>query len=469
MDRRLMEAARTGNVDALMKLLEEDPLLLHSLALAGGGCETPLHMASMAGQLHFVQQILKLRQHQFETELNQDGFSPLHIASANGYLEIVKELLKVVSGLHLCRLQGREGRIPLHCAAIKGRVQVMKELLNASPDSVEDVTARRETALHLAVKNNQFQGLRLLVAHLNHFKKEGVLNNKDGQGNTILQLAVSRKQYEAKKDFPFICEIVDEQVVDLLLGEHSDTKAAVDVNSLNNNGLTALDCLLLFQSEAGDREIEEILRQAGGSRARDLHTSVAQTGSTISNQNQHNQPAAPEQPRRSPAKQVLEYFKYNKARDSPSEIRNAMLVTAILIATATYQAVLSPPGGVWQDDSLQGATKAHTAGQSIMGSKRTAAYILFLFFNSVGFFASVNMIYVLTSGFPLQLELQIAMFALTLTYDASMTAIAPSNGFSVFFTIISITIPFMIPIATVVARNYLKWPRACRSHPLQSA
>ncbi|GFZ03759.1 hypothetical protein Acr_16g0003830 [Actinidia rufa] len=205
MDRRLMEAARTGNVDALMKLLEEDPLLLHSFALAGGGCETPLHIASMAGQLHFVQQILKLRQHQFETELNQDGFSPLHIASANGYLEIVKELLKVVGGLHLCRLQGREGRIPLHCAAIKGRVQVMKELLNASPDSVEDVTARRETALHLAVKNNQFQGLRLLVAHLNHFKKEGVLNNKDGQGNTILQLAVSRKQYEASSWIDFSC------------------------------------------------------------------------------------------------------------------------------------------------------------------------------------------------------------------------------------------------------------------------
>ena len=243
----------------------------------------------------------------------------------------------------------------------------------------------------------------------------------------------------------------------------------MDVNSLNNNGLTALDCLLLFQSEAGDREIEEILRQAGGSRARDLHTLGTQTAITISNQDQHNQPAAPEQPHHSRAKRVLEYFKYNKARDSPSEIRNAMLVIAILIATATYQAVLSPPGGVWQDDSLQGATKAHTAGQSIMGSKRAVSYVLFLFFNSVGFFASVNMIFILTSGFPLQLELQIAMFALTVTYDASMAAIAPSSGFSVFFTIISITIPVMIPIATVVARNYLKVPRACIIHPLQSA
>lgn len=33
------------------------------------------------------------------------------------------------------------------------------------------------------------------------------------------------------------------------------------------------------------------------------------------------------------------------------EKRNALLVVAVLLVTVTYQAVLSPPGGVWQDDS----------------------------------------------------------------------------------------------------------------------
>ncbi|THG08544.1 ankyrin repeat-containing protein BDA1-like [Camellia sinensis] len=174
MDRRLIEAAQMGNVDLLLNLIKYDSLILHSASLAEG--ETPLHIASMAGHLNFVQQILTLRP-EFATELNQDGFSPLHIASANGYLEIVKELLKV--DRDMCAVRGREKRIPLHYAVIKGRIHVMKELLAASPDSVEHVTVRGETALHLAVKKNQIEGLRVLVEHIKDFKKVGVLNMKD--------------------------------------------------------------------------------------------------------------------------------------------------------------------------------------------------------------------------------------------------------------------------------------------------
>ncbi|CAL5445284.1 unnamed protein product [Camellia sinensis] len=422
--------------------------------------ETPLHIASMAGHLDFVQQILKLRP-EFATELNQDGFSPLHIASANGYLEIVKELLRV--DRDMCAVRGREKRIPLHYAVIKGRIHVMKELLAASPDSVEHVTVRGETALHLAVKKNQIEGLRVLVEHIKEFKKEGVLNMKDEHGNTILHLAISGKQYE---------------VVDLLLGELSVTRAVMEVNSLNKNSLTALDVLLIFQSEAGDREIEDVLVQAGAKRARDLHTSAL----ALTSQNQgvttnpSNGPLMPIERTRSPARQLLEYFKYNKIRDSPSEARNAMLVIAVLIATATYQAVLSPPGGVWQDDSLSSnnngtdTTKPHSAGKAVMGSKNTLWFGLFIFFNSVGFFTSINMIYVLTSGFPLQLELQVSMCALVITYDTSMAFMTANNVLSVLFTVVSIALPLMIHIATMVARNYLKLPRvALQCTSLQSA
>ncbi|GMQ11542.1 hypothetical protein CsSME_00054145 [Camellia sinensis var. sinensis] len=192
MHRRLIEAAQAGNVDLLLNLIKYDSLILHSASLAEG--ETPLHIASMAGHLNFVQQILTLRP-EFATELNQDGFSPLHIASANGYLEIVKELLKV--DRDMCAVRGREKRIPFHYAVIKGRIHVMKELLAASPDSVEHVTVRGETALHLAIKKNQIEGLRVLVEHIKDFKKEGVLNMKDEHGNTILHLAISGKQYDA--------------------------------------------------------------------------------------------------------------------------------------------------------------------------------------------------------------------------------------------------------------------------------
>ncbi|KAA8515825.1 hypothetical protein F0562_018564 [Nyssa sinensis] len=173
------------------------------------------------------------------------------------------------------------------------------------------------------------------------------------------------------------------------------TKGAVDVNSLNQRGLTALDVLRFFQSEAGDREIEEILRQAGARRAGDSH-SLAQAAvyqnQSVSEQSQ------------SPARRMLEYFKYDHIKDSPNAVRNTLPVIAILIVTATYQAALSPLGGVWPDDSGTNATKSHTVGQSVMGFHNPTAYSLFLFFNSMGFFTSIHMIYVLTCRFPKGLE-----------------------------------------------------------------
>lgn len=243
----------------------------------------------------------------------------------------------------------------------------------------------------------------------------------------------------------------------------------MEVNSLNKNNLTALDVLLSFQRRAGDREIEDVLRQAGAKRARDLHTlTLALTsqnqGVTI---NLSNDWSVTIERTLSPARQLLDYFKYDKFRDSPSKTRNAMLVIAILIATATYQAVLSPPGGVWQGDTTNNGTnttnngtdttKPHIAGQSVMSSS-SVFWCLFLVSNSVGFFTSLYMINVLTHGFPLQLELQVSICALATTYDASMISVTSNNVLSVLFIVVFIALPLVIPIATVVARNHLKWP-----------
>ncbi|KAL7203935.1 hypothetical protein ACSBR2_017069 [Camellia fascicularis] len=115
---------------------------------------------------------MKLRK-DFSQELNEDGLSPLHIASANGHVEIVKELLK--ADHKLCLVKGRERRIPLHYATIKGRVDVIRELILCSANSIVDGTARGETVLHLAVKNNQFEAFKDLVEHLKKFNKEDIV------------------------------------------------------------------------------------------------------------------------------------------------------------------------------------------------------------------------------------------------------------------------------------------------------
>jgi len=200
MDRRLWEAAQKGDVHHLQSLIKEVPFLLSTVSLAGSN-ETPLHIACLSLHLEFAKEIIRLRP-EFARELNQDGFSPLHIASANGDIEIVKELLKV--DRNLCLLKGKNRRIPLHYAVIKGRKHVIKELLVASPNSAAEVTARGETCHHLAVKNHQFEGFKLLLDNLKEFNMYDLLNKKDIQGNTVLHLAVSTKQYEVSISTIFI-------------------------------------------------------------------------------------------------------------------------------------------------------------------------------------------------------------------------------------------------------------------------
>ncbi|KAL7254884.1 hypothetical protein ACSBR1_009105 [Camellia fascicularis] len=380
MDRRLFQACWIGNVENFLKLIKDNPCLLYTSVLENG--ETPLHIASMVGHFNLVKEIMKLRK-EFSQELNEDDHK-------------------------LCIVKRRERRIPLHYMAIKGRVNVIRELILASAYSVVNMTARGETVLHLAVKNNQFEALNDLVEHLKKFNKD-VLNRKDDQGNTFLHLAVSKKQYE--------------------------------INSLNKKGLTSLDVLLFFQSEAGDREIAEILRQAEAMRAKELHT-LRQLGM---NQNQaivainpSSDQSTPNHQPQSPAKRLLNYFKYNMDRDSPSEARHIMLVIAILIATTTYQTMHSPPGGVWADDSVSSnnngnnnAFEPHKVGQAIIGSENWVSYV----------------------------------FAHIVTYDTCMAAITSNDKLWIFFTVISSILPILILIATKVARNYQQkartvvWPR----------
>ncbi|KAL0373522.1 UNVERIFIED_CONTAM: hypothetical protein Sradi_3267900 [Sesamum radiatum] len=448
MDRiRLIEAARMGDVNKLHNLLKDDPFLLRAVALADG--DTPLHIACVGGHVNFVRDILNLSP-ELALELNQDGFSPLHIVSANGDIEIARQLLEL--GCHLCLVKGKEKRIPLHCAVAKGRIEVIRELLSACLDSITEVTARGETCFHLAVKNNQFDAFKVLVEQVVVLGKEDLLNKRDNRGNTILHLATSRKQYE---------------VVDLLLDKNFGYKGKLEMNPLNKNGLTPLDVL---RSEGGDSEIEEMLSLGGAMAAESLMHSFRMSGTeNLVNSSQvplQNQSAEEQQRncRKSASKKLKDYFKYDKIKDSPTKVRSTLLVIAVLIATATYQAVLSPPGGVWQDDNNGSSSRRppqHMAGQAVMGTNKTVSYGLFLLFNSLGFFMALHMMNFLTIGLPLQFELRVALFALTATYDTCMVAITPDGWILVLFIVLSIVMPFIMPVLTMVVRDYNRKGRQC--------
>ncbi|KAI3449042.1 hypothetical protein Pfo_005707 [Paulownia fortunei] len=400
MDRRLIEAAKKGDVDKLHNLIKDVPFLLRAVALAIG--ETPLHIACIGGHVDFVKEVLNLRP-ELAKELNQDGFSPLHIASASGDVEIVKELLKV--GFYLCLVKGKEKRIPLHYAVAKGRIQVIRELLSACLDSITEVTARGENCFHLAVKNNQFEAFKVLSEHVVAFNKEDILNKKDEQGNTILHLAASRKQYEC---------------LNLLLDENCFIRGTVKLKVPNAKGLTALDISDMVIQDSYDANVRET--------------------------------------------NWFEHFKFQMQRDSPSDTRNALLVVAALIATVSFQAGDDPPSGIFdqphQSNSTNQNSHKHPGGASsiagaaaIFGSHGTA--LLFLFANSLGLTASICIIIYLTGGFPFQGKLHISLYSMMFTYGfATKIVIRGTEAQNKVMAYVLVTVAYFLPFA-------LRWLPMC--------
>ncbi|XP_050386510.1 ankyrin repeat-containing protein BDA1-like [Argentina anserina] len=437
MDQRLFEASLSGNIQLLHQrcLHRIHSYSIYTLAL--DATENPLHVASLAGHVGFVKEIVRLKP-ALAKEMNQDGFSSMHIASANGYLEIVEELLKV--DLRLCRLKGRDQWTPLHHAARRGRLDIVREIVLTCPESIEDVTVQGETALHLAVKNSLFGAVEVLMELVTKMRNVDILNAKDKHGNTALHLATWIKQH---------------QVVEWLIRTGTSTTSSLEVNIVNQTGLTALDLLLIFPSEAGDREINDTLRNAGALRAQNLvHSAIPLVESD--NQTLLNCPVETGTCHLQHPNDITEYFKFKKGRDSPSDARTALLVVAVLVATATFQVGLNPPTGIWQDTELKGngtsSETAHIAGTSILGSYSAPSFVAIVTFNSIGFSVSLYMINLLTSNFPMQLELQICMVAMYCTYNTAMINIAPKNTRS-FVVVFTSVLPTAVSLAAPSLRQ----------------
>ncbi|WCJ25764.1 hypothetical protein M5689_007626 [Euphorbia peplus] len=96
------------------------------------------------------------------------------------------------------------------------------------------------------------------------------------------------------------------------------------------------------------------------------------------------------------------------------EIRGVVLVLAVLIATTTHQAILSPPGGYWQDNADPQAVKTndidderiwHKPGKVIMKPFESSFFILM---NTATFPASICTIIVLVMGLPFAFLLEAA-------------------------------------------------------------
>ncbi|XP_028811215.1 ankyrin repeat and sterile alpha motif domain-containing protein 1B isoform X2 [Denticeps clupeoides] len=177
-EQELLDAARTGNVALVEKLLSGKKGLLGSgsgsiplpsllsiwrglnVNCADSSGYTPLHHASLNGHRDVV---LKLLQYEASTNVaDSKGCFPLHLAAWRGDMEIVRLLMH--HGPSHCRVneQNHEKETALHCAAQYGHSEVVSVLLQELTDPTMR-NSRGETPLDLAALYGRLQVVRMLV------------------------------------------------------------------------------------------------------------------------------------------------------------------------------------------------------------------------------------------------------------------------------------------------------------------
>ncbi|KAJ3682357.1 hypothetical protein LUZ60_014930 [Juncus effusus] len=384
---KLEEASRTGDVDSLNNLLEEDKFLLERVITRTSARDNPLHVVALLGHAGFAAEIIS-RKPELAKELNGQGLSPLHLAAALGHLLVVKEFLKAALDLCLVK-EEKEGLMPLHVAIIKGRTLIVKELIEACEEAMHERTDGGETVLHLAVKSNSLEILEFLISQVND------LNAKDDRGNTVLHLAVARKKLS---------------VIKLLL-----SNPGIDVNVENSKAFTPLDVLLESPQEYGDLVLGEMIRAAGGMTAAEVTPSQPDSISSDDSSSTEGleMSTRPFRLRRQlgfkyrevSGKENLEPREEKKEKKYNADI---IMLVAILVATITFQGALNPPGGVNQK------------GRAVL-----SAYLVgFLAFDMIGLFGSISVILLLLCVVPRKKKIVIKFLVWVLWAATFSTALA---------------------------------------------
>lgn len=168
-DQEFLEAARSGNISYIEKVLNQKAKRAGPLAslrrgtgvnVQDSGGYSALHHACINGHTDIVKLLLS---HEASPNLpDMRGSSALHLAAWAGEEEIVKMLLTHPYRPANPNLQTIEKETPLHCAAQHGHTEVLSMLLAHEADPNMRNT-RGETPLDLACQYGRLQAVQMLI------------------------------------------------------------------------------------------------------------------------------------------------------------------------------------------------------------------------------------------------------------------------------------------------------------------
>lgn len=441
-EEEVYDSSRSGDVEYLNRLIEKDPEIIRRISLQTGKTGTPLHVSALLGHAEFTK-ALCTKNPKLAERVDADGRTPLHLASAEGHKETAEALLSVYADA--CLRCDEKGRIPLHYAAMNGEVEVLQKLIDKNPESIYVKVENRskETVLHLCIIHNQLECLKLLVERDDNGE---FLNSRAGcdGGVTILHLALMLRQIKT---------------IRYLLSVDAIRAEATGVNGMS---LTMLD-ILEYSSIARDEfsrnlEIQQILISAGLIRRENNENDkpnsdvaavavVSPNPRGVKKTKKIRTSESVSKPARWCWIKFLKWLRYPS--DWVVETRGMLMVVATMMSAMTFQAAISPPGGVWEDTKTNSSNtyddfgipvcsgdNVCKAGTAVLGYTSDLYFSSFITSNTISFLASLSVTLLLVSGFPLHnrlctwllsMSMCIALTFMALTYLNALSLIVPEN------------------------------------------
>lgn len=163
-----------------------------------------LHAAVIFNSQGITEKLLKWNQ-DLPEKVDYAGWTPIHYAARLGHVQMVTQLLHFKKSLAYLITQDTEKKTALHIATSGGHVKVMELLITTCPDCCELLTGNGQNILHLAVMDKRKKVIDFILTRftwtryifrrfilkkyiLTEMMVNNLTNQKDMDGNTPLHL-----------------------------------------------------------------------------------------------------------------------------------------------------------------------------------------------------------------------------------------------------------------------------------------
>ncbi|XP_068344008.1 ankyrin repeat-containing protein At5g02620-like [Pyrus communis] len=282
----------------------------------GPNGRTALHAAVIRNDEVMTRALLK-SDRTLAKAADEPGCIPLHMAAHFGHFTMVRQLLECDNST--AYVADNNGRTALHFAASGGHLDIMKKLLTHCPDCCELVDNKCQNVLHYAIKSGQYHVVDFVSKDL--WLSNILLNAKDGNGNAPIH-------YVALNPRLMMTNLALDDKVDIMSFNRENLNA-FDIIRANKDNISNLSLKITLIFYVLQENIKKILRGRYG-RPGHRVKSHNDDGNEVEEENQGSRDTG----------------------ESLMKAKETQLVVATLIATVTFAAGFTMPGGYHSESGL---------------------------------------------------------------------------------------------------------------------